>query len=340
MGGLYIQYYELVSDLKPWIMMHALLIYGEGEEDAEEHLPDQDTPTEGETHTPPPSSSGAKKATRKKTRIIQNICVRVHTRLCELPRLKPVEIPHDTFESIKRRITTVYKSNFEESSRLPVRDMTLIRAPKTPMQDLVEPTLDEEYPAAEWDTAPKQLQLCLLPHCDYSFDLMQEISPGSELMEEHARIIAYVTTTPESTTLSKTDFHHRGTTSMMRASIPEMPLKAKLPMDYYEPSPKSFYVEQPPEQIWFAAGLTEAPEHIKAKSARARRRAKEYNRRQTFLQRFFQPERRYWPTKEVASLQKKAEGLELPYYELLVFAPPSVLNGDGEYFIQGLLLKN
>lgn len=171
--------------------MHALLIYGEGEEDAEERPSTQDAPTDvGEAHTPQPSSSGKRQATRKKTRIIQNICVRIHTRLCELPRLNPVEIPHDTFESIKRRITARSKSEFEETSRLPVRDMTLIRAPQTPMQDYVKPTLEEEYPAAEWDTAPKQLQLCLLPHCDYSFDLMQEISPGSELMEEHAQIIA------------------------------------------------------------------------------------------------------------------------------------------------------
>ncbi|KAI0087388.1 hypothetical protein BDY19DRAFT_955518 [Irpex rosettiformis] len=305
-------YYEALSDLKPWHMMHALLVYGEGEEaEEDENPPAQDftDASAGETGTPPRStglsnSAGATKRTRK-TRLLQNICIRIHTRLCDLPRTKPVQMPVDTFSKVRSHIVTTYESDYDQmrEPRVPIRDLTLVCAPKPATQDVVSPLSEDKYDSTEWSTASKELQFCLLPHCDYSFDLMQGVYPGSQFMDEHAHII-----------------------SMMRSAIPEMPLKARLPGFHHSPKPQEYYVEEPPQQIWFDVGLTEAPDYVRAKSERARWRAMEYNRRQTFFQRFFQPERRYWPTKEVAELQKQSEGIEIPDLELLVYAPPAVLD--------------
>lgn len=313
--------------------MHALLLASESEE--EEELPTQDRSPDSdeETDAPPASQSGSRHVKRTKVRIVNNICVRIHTRLCDLPRTKPVEIPAEIYAEVQHRIVAGEKSRYDKhwrefGTRVPFRGFTLVQGPEPSTQENLPPAPEGTYDPAEWDTASKELQLCLLPHCDYSFDLNQETCWGSQFMDEHAKILSYVPFHSSKGATLPTSGSRRH--SMLRAAIPEMPLKAVLPADYNHPDPKNYYVEERPNPTWIGMGLTQAPDFIMQKTERARRRAEQYNHRQSWFQRFFHPETMYRPTKEVADLQRQSEGIEIPTNQFLIRAPPEVADGVGE----------
>ncbi|KAI0701386.1 hypothetical protein BC835DRAFT_1303755 [Cytidiella melzeri] len=321
-------YYEGISALKPWHMMYAYIYYQEPQ------LPAQ-TPTarngedEVTEHTPllaPENTTNSESQlySLRPVQLLDGIIVRIRTRLCHLPRSTVVEVPKVTYKDIEDRLG---EGSQGLAANVDCRHFILERAPKSPCQTIINPTPKGKYNPEEWEAGSKPLQLCLLPHFDYSFDVDQEVSPGTLLMEEHTQIIAYANdflTIAYSAVQTLMLFVLPLLISLMRAAIPELPIKAKIPVCYQYTDREGYYVEKPLKPNLAIYGV---PEWVAAKSERARRRAKLHNY-QSWYQRIFHPGERYRPTAEVATLMRTYEGFERPNKEMLLLAPPAILNGD------------
>jgi hypothetical protein len=131
----------------------------------------------------------------KPQQLLQPIVVRIRTRLCELPRKNTVNMPDNVYTEVNMHFNDMFDSGWRQHRKppkpVPCRNVHLTLAERSPMQRFVNPHKDE-YDAAEWDNGPMALRYCLLPHCDYSFDLNQGVVPGKFLVEEQAHIISYV----------------------------------------------------------------------------------------------------------------------------------------------------
>lgn len=120
----------------------------------------------------------------KKTQNVQLMTIRLRTRLCCLPRADAIEVPKETWKSLR-----MYRYN-RQSAPVETRQCVMRRASHSPLWTATGEQIN--YDSIEWATITDLHRLCLLPHCDYSLDLNSEVTPGKDFLEEHTQVMAYV----------------------------------------------------------------------------------------------------------------------------------------------------
>lgn len=139
-------------------------------------------------HDPRPPALSQNRS-KKRTHSLQPLLVRLRTRLCDMPRLSPVKCPEEVWTNVR---------HYGWLSDLPhpteTRYAIMKMAPFSPLWSRMHDKT--VYDPAEWEAGTDLQRLCLLPHCDYSFDLNREISVGKYLVDEHTEIIGCVLSRP------------------------------------------------------------------------------------------------------------------------------------------------
>jgi len=307
-------YYEELSPLKPWHMAHVFLYYDVTapeapiHEAAEVHSVNVGASEDAEA-TPLLQKRAVIAPTARKYKpkqLVQNLVVRIRTRLCQLPRKDPLEMPRVIYKEVNKHILKTVEHAQDERNLLQTtvecRHAFLARAPKFPLQVWPNSAKEVVYDPTEWETGTKLQRLCLLPHCDYTLGTGagDRISAGKNMIDEQTQII-----------------------SILRSAIPEMPLKARIPTLWTEVDPRDYYLEMRlPYNIRSMMRNHGTPDWIRERNERAKKRVEQAS--QGWFTSFFQQANGFRPTSEVEALMKASQDVERPAGSLLVFAPPGI----------------
>lgn len=122
----------------------------------------------------------------------QMMVVRLRTRLCKLPRVEPVLVPIDVWKEMLQLTNVEPDDEFRSTKPIDSRLGILEHAPHSPLWGAIptKATDRAQYNSAEWEAGTQLHQLCLLPHCDYSYRLDEETAEGKHLLEEQRQIMA------------------------------------------------------------------------------------------------------------------------------------------------------
>lgn len=185
------QYYEEISVIKPWHMVHVYLYYDEEDPmdmDTARRYSEADTQEESSVGGTDIEPRAVQYSSRPVLKML-NLVVRIRTRLCALPRRKPNQIPEDIYRQLETVVREKHRGN--EGATILCRSVVMARAPSTKLQSGVR---ESRLPgdALTWEAPTALYELCLLPHADYSFDLNQPTALAFQLEREHANIISYV----------------------------------------------------------------------------------------------------------------------------------------------------
>lgn len=188
-------------------MVHVLLYYDVMEPEASAHEAVQahdtdDHASEDAEATPLLQKSAAVVTPTarkyKPKQLVQNLVVRIRTRLCQLPRKDPLEMPKVLYKEVDKHIIKIVEyaqdERYPSQTTVECRHAILARAPETTLQGWPDSAKGIVYDPTEWETGTKLQRLCLLPHCDYTLGAGNgdRISAGRNMIDEQTRIISYV----------------------------------------------------------------------------------------------------------------------------------------------------
>lgn len=124
----------------------------------------------------------------KRKQKVQNMLVRLRTRLCILPRTNPIQVP----EHLWKKLATFGDGlAFRLNGHSDLIETSMYFMERAQDSSLWTSAKDKtKADPSESATSLELHRLCLLPHCDYSLDLNSVTTPGKYLIEEHRQIIA------------------------------------------------------------------------------------------------------------------------------------------------------
>ena len=184
-----------------------------------------------------PAEVPGRSKSKRNTYMWQNIYARIRTRIFPLPRDAPYTVPDDAWVQMKdqllvrgdklRSLPMVCKNGFLRRAEDPETQPATIRSQDGGNFEM----------KCEWDEAHRP-GICLLPHFDYSFNILTDIAQGKQWEEEHIYIMKYVIL---SSILPNTNGGHR----RLVALVPSFPRIAKIPIRPVEFQGRELYLEHP-----------------------------------------------------------------------------------------------